>query len=338
MKIDVSTYCPPNTGLDVTAGLVQAIAAASPGDTLFFPNGVYLHTGLTISTANLTLDLERGAVLKKMSTPSSAPPLDVLASGTRIYGGTFEDTPGNAEQHMILALHSGVGHSLDIAGLTVLNARSFGIVGGESDMKLMDCVVRDSYHGGVYWNASASRIGPHVERVKVFKGDLSKYGSHGGIHIRTSGMKPGTSEMNYSEGMIIRDCHVELPEFNPSAPAVHLNNAGIDCWQGRHALMAGNFVKFGRMAYSFGTCISWRASANSCHKPGDYGYEFSDCHYGSMTGNTGIGFGAGVSRGVEMSGSAAGAYTTGNTFADNRFIGFAADYFQGPGCGGNSIL
>jgi hypothetical protein len=330
MKIDVSIYAAPNTGLDATAGLVQAIAAASPGDTLFFPNGEYLHTGLTISTADLTFDLERKAVLKKKATAATGSPLRMLAHGTRIYGGTIEDTIGNPAAIGVLTSENGVGYSLEMAGVTVKNARTWGIVGGESDMKLIDCVIKDSYSGGVYWNCSTVRRGPHVERVSVYKNDPSKYGNHGGIHIRSSGA-------GSNEGTKIRDCYVELIPFTNGAGTLHNDNVGIDCWQGNHASMADNLVKGGRIAYSLGTCKSWLVNGNACEKPGDYGYEFVDCHYGIMSGNSGIGFGLGVNRAIETSGTAAGGYTTVNRFGVNRFIGFSVDFYQGSGCVSNDL-
>jgi hypothetical protein len=331
MKIDVSTYAAPNTGLDVTGGIAAAITAASPGDTLWFPNGEYLHTGVVVDKPNLTLSLERLAVVKKKLTPLAGPIVKLMAHGTRIYGGTFEDTPGNTEDHGIHGLFTPVGYSLEMGDVLVKNARAFGIVTGEADLKLDDCIVRDSYHGGIYWNATTSRLGPRITGVKVFKSDLSKYGTHGGIHVRTSGFVAGQPNLN--DGTIIRDCYIELPAFANGQGTLHDGNVGIDCWQGMAPSITGNRVVNSRIGYSLSECRLHRVHGNSVHKPGDYGFEYVDCHYGDQVGNTGLGFGVGLSRAVELSG-----VSTANRFGPDRWIGFAADFHATPGSVGNSML
>ena len=205
-------------------------------------------------------------------------------------------------------------------GTKMTDIRGWGVVGGNAALDIEDSDFRDPYHGAIYWNSTTNGvIGPRIHANRIFKTDPAKYGTHGGIHIRTA----GTLWTDWNLNTIVTQNYIELPVGNIA------DSVGIDVWQGQAPLVWGNYVKNGRIGYSLYATQFFRLSQNQAFACHDYAYEYVACSYGTHALNNGRGWGGGLNYGVS-----AVQETKFCKFYDSNFIGFSGyggqdHYFSG---------
>ena len=307
------------TAADITAASV----AAGAGGRVLFPAGAYNATGLQNTVADQTWELERYAVLEKPASANADAILTNLAQGFRLRGGKIRDALTNTTPRGIKS----EGYSLDVRDVQIEDVRGWGIVGGDAAMTLSEVTVRDSAHGGVFWNSVTTMRGPDIDRVSVYKSNPSKYASHGGIHVRTS----GTLWTHWNQGTKITNCYVELPT------GTQADNVGIDVWQGQSPLVENNKVYSGRICYSLYACQFHNLTKNFAFAGADYAYELADLSYGDASHNTARGWGVGLNYGFELNN-----HSVYNNIIYNRLIGFSGyggqDYHASADSTPNNIV
>lgn len=140
------------TETDDTTAIAAAILAAA-GKTIFFPQGTYWHTGLTVSSGTHIV-LDEKAILKKMVGTSSAD-ITITGSDTIIEGGTFNGNRANQTG----ALDDGI---IRFNGADNCTVRNVTVTGGVSqgihftdcdDSTVTGCFVTDIDDYGIIFQA-----------------------------------------------------------------------------------------------------------------------------------------------------------------------------------------
>lgn len=215
---------------DDTTVIQAVLTAAAAGSTVRFPPGVYMTTGLTIST-RIILDLAAATLKLLPSAVLTSPAVTVSASGTRWYGGSVDGNRANQS-----ASRAGVrlsGSDLVLDGVTIANTSSYGVhsaVG--NNIEVCNCNLSVMGADGIFIQQS----GVARDNFRILNNtiDLSAETNPECIKIH------GSSSYNITNAII------ENNRCKNASAAI-----GIETWGGvRYATIEGNHIHGGGMGVS----------------------------------------------------------------------------------------
>ncbi len=300
-----------------TGDIHTARDAAGAGGKIRFPAGQYDVDGLTASQPDQTWILDRYATIKRTST-SLTPLLTLTASGLRLRGGTWD---GNRTGN----INPGVGFeghncALDGRGFTLQNISSWGVGLDNSDMILMDVLIKNVANAGIIWRNTdlVARHGPLFERVTVDRSteNLSTVSS-GGILIQASSGK-------WVINPRVINCEVILPETSADHAVC------FEILNSQHARLLNNKALSGRIGLSFGNVSYGIITGNIAQAQSSYAIELAQASAScNVQANNCTGY-VPTPTGIEVSGA-----SNNNKLVGNCLGGFSQNVTIHSGCTGN---
>jgi hypothetical protein len=149
-SINVMDYGAAGDGAtDDTAAIHGARDAAGVGGTIAFPPGIYMTTGLQLTTASQMWQLMPGAVIKTTGSGAKAGAITVDASAVTITGGGTVDgnrsVIGDNSHAWPCITGTANASDLTIDGITVQNSVFYGVWGQSSRTLVRHCVFTGNY-------------------------------------------------------------------------------------------------------------------------------------------------------------------------------------------------
>lgn len=305
-----------------TTAIANAISAASAGSTVYFPNGTYLTSTITISK-KLNIVLDSGATIKAISGLNAA----LIAFNSSSTGSTlsgFGKIDGNGSTFSSGGASLGVitvsARDIILQDFNVINPYARGINIWAGGCTVNGVKVYNSPQISIMAEAaSANETDISILNCLIDKtGLLNSAVLDGGIKVHSDGsglfsftrIKIGNNTVLFPSGVTDTD------------------SIGIEVWAANsstradYAVIANNIISGGYMGISVSLGNHASVTNNIVTNAQNYGIELASSSYSSVTGNT-INGNAVTSRGIVLSGSSASTFVTisGNAIKDTTNAG-----------------
>lgn len=280
--INVKSYGAIGNGIsNDTTAIANAIAAASSGDTVWFPAGTYLTDKITISTASLTLK-GSGATIKQRVN-SNYILIEVNANNLTIEGLTLDGNSSAFSGSYVGMVKVLSKDRLFVTHCTLQNTGDTGIqfTGATNDSQIDSCVFNACVYVGVYANTDDSGTIRNLSVTNsIFKGFTVN--SSAGVRMAGKASYPIINgsvsncafydSTHTAQGVDMfgggRGLRVENNTFEGGIWGASLNSAWDSVMVGNTVRGAATYGLEMSQAVSYGGCVRCAVTGNTVYADG----------------------------------------------------------------------
>jgi len=165
-SVNVAAYGATGDGTtDDTAAIHAARSATKPGQSLYFPPGTYLHTGLMSGRTDETWQLETGAVLK-LKAATANHNLVITHDRFTITGGTIDGNRSNQAAGPYFGVFISAAHDVTVSGVTIKAILQRGVYSRNSNRTTVErCKISDTGENAVLVEPTDTATAPVLDPV-----------------------------------------------------------------------------------------------------------------------------------------------------------------------------
>ena len=280
-SISVKDYGAEGDGTTDDTAAITAAALAAAGQTLHFPAGTYLHTGLMSRGANQTWQLEPGALLQ-LKDAANAHCVVVTHPGFKIAGGTIDGNRANQSLAHWYGVYVQAVADVTLDGVAIQGVKKRGIYAHDSDRLTIDrCRISDTGENAILVEATDTATAPILDPI-IRNCHVDRSGEEGIIEggIKIHGNL--TSNQKVLRARITNNT-VRLPTLAPS-PQAQVCIEVLNLVE--HAVVSGNTTVGGTMGISVARSSCAVVTGNSLGGFSYYGIEWAGSPDGTCGNNT----------------------------------------------------